>query len=154
MITTPDLPRRLALSYSALARGLLVASENFYPYKPFYAAFDPDQELTPDTFRAALKLARFFDIYPNSGDAWFEEMIAVCRDPDQASDIPGYRREDAIVYEHLQWAMQATLDGPLENWYITAWDKPFSWFYYTRRYIFGRVENGGLAGLLALIVKT
>lgn len=53
-----------------------------------------------------------------NGDDWFADMIAHCRDP-SGGDSP----DDAVVYEHLQRAMQATLDGPLEAWVVTAWNR-------------------------------
>lgn len=148
-----DLPHRLAHSYSALARGLLETSESDYPYEPFTAPFDPDRDFTSEPLRAALHLARFWDIYPSnddvSGDHWFADKIAWCRDP-ESGDCP----DDAVVYEHLQRAMQATLDGPLEAWYVTAWNKDLPRFYYSWLYIFGREKGGGLAGLYARLVWT
>jgi|SRR5215217_2177966 len=154
MTAALDLPHRLALSYSLLARGLFdPSSEGDAPYAPFRVAFDPAQELTPDTFRAALNLAGFWDVHPSfggkNGDEWFAERIADCRDP-SGSDNP----DDAVAYEHLQRAMNATLDGPLQHWVVTALNKNDLMFHFTRSYVFGRVENGGLAGLVARLVWT
>jgi len=156
MTAALDLPRRLALSYSVLARGLYdPSSEGDAPYAPLGVAFDPAQELTPVTFRAALNLASFWDIDPSygdeNGDEWFADRIAYSRDP-SGGDNPN----EAVAYEYLQHAMHATLDGALENWVVSVWNKDqgYSRFYYSRRYIFGRVENGGLAGLVARLVWT
>lgn len=151
-----DVPRRLALSYSVLARGLYDPSSESLgdaTYAPFSVEFDPTQELTPETFRAALNLASFWDIDPSdddkNGDEWFADTIANFRDPSE-----GDNPDHAVAYEYLQQAMKATLDGPLQRWVVTAWNKHDLVFHLTRSYVFGRVEKGGLAGLVARLVWT
>jgi hypothetical protein len=151
-----DLPRRLALSYSVLARGLYDPSSESLgdaTYAPFSVAIDSAQELTPETFRAALNLASFWDIDPSYGDQnvdeWFADTIANFRDPSE-----GDNPDHAVAYEYLQRTMNATLDGPLQRWVVTTWNKNDMAFHFTRSYVFGRVENGGLAGLVARLVWT
>jgi hypothetical protein len=150
--TVPDLAARLAHAYGALMRGLLwTGSEGDDPFHSFSAPFDATSEVTPETFRGAVGIGGSWAIQLDTADAWFAEMIQYFHDNQYSGDDHGTE----LVYAHLQRAMIATLDGPLQMasvHYSPA--NGSSAFHKARYYVFGRVAEGGLAGLMAYSVET
>lgn len=148
----PDLAVRLAHAYSSLLRGLLwTGSEGDDPFHPFSAPFDTDAELTAETFRAAAGLAPSWSIRVDAADGWFADTIRYFHDNEYSGDDHGTE----LVYVHLQRAMTATLRGPLQLasvHYAPAGGS--STFHKARYVVFGRVAEGGLAGVTARSVET
>lgn len=139
-------PRRLSHAYSAVARGLMFpGSEGDAPYRPFYTDFDPDTDLSAETFRAAARLAAWWNIRLTAAEDWFTAI-------DRSSDADGYDEVERALYRHLGQIMHATLDGPIHRARVSV--EPFAEYRDTRYYTFGRVRAGGLAGLVAFSVET
>lgn len=142
-----NLAERLALSYSALLRGLLFpGSESDSPYEPFSTetAVDP---FTAEGLRSAAHLAAWWQLEVSSGRAFVERLRDQSADPAVGDDPAA-----AAAYEHLQLSMQATLHGRLHA--VTARAPESSPFHRTRHYVVGAVSGGGLAGVLTLSVET
>ncbi len=139
----PDAARRLATAYSTLMRGLLFpGSEGDSPYEPFHVGFDPGAaRITTEAFRDAAELASWWDVRVEPIGSWFKDQTV-------GDDAPA----TAAAYHLLREAMGATLDGPLHR--ASAAHTGGGTFHKTRRYVFGRVPGGGLAGLVAFSVET
>jgi hypothetical protein len=148
----PDLAVRLSHSYSALFRGYLwTGSEGDDPFRPFSAPFDPEARLTPETFRAAADIAHGWTVELSPAAAWFANLIAYFHDNQYSGDDHGTE----VVYAHLERAMKATLQGApqLASVHYAPADGSTA-FHKARYYVFGRVAEGGLAGLTAHSVET
>lgn len=153
MSKAPDLAERLGRSYSDLLRGFTwIGSEGDDPYRPFSAAFEPGAKLTPETFRAAARIARAWRIEMKPAEPWFATTIKYFQDNQYGS---GDDHAIEIVYTHLLLAMKATLQGSLRlaSVHYAAKDESTT-FRKARYYVFGRVAEGGLAGLVAHSVET
>jgi len=142
-LPVPDAARRLATAYSTLMRGLLFpGSEGDSPYEPFHVGFAPGTgTITPAAFREASDLAEWWDIHVDPIGTWFKDQTVGDPDP-----------QTAATYQLLREAMRATLAGPLHRASVAHTDG--GTFHKTRRYVFGRVPGGGLAGLVAFSVET
>ena len=153
MSKAPDLAERLGRSYSVLLRGFTwIGSEGDDPYRPFSAAFEPDAKLTPETFRAAAGIAREWRIEIAPAAPWFAKTIKYFHDNQYGS---GDDHAIEIVYAHLLLAMKATLQGSLRLASVHyAPEDGATTFHKARYYVFGRVAEGGLAGLVAHSVET
>jgi hypothetical protein len=153
MSKAPDLAQRLSRSYGVLLRGFTwIGSEGDDPYRPFSAPFEPEAKLTPQTFRAAAGIGNLWKIEIEPAAPWFAETIKYFHDNQYGSDDD---HAIEIVYTHLLRAMKATLEGPLRlaSLHYAPKDKSTT-FHKARYYIFGRVAEGGLAGLMAHSVET
>jgi hypothetical protein len=137
---------RLALSFSTLLRGLLYpGSEGDSPYLPFHVGFDPSEHLSPESFRAANDMARYWTIDLEEESGWFDDMISAS----DANDSSGLQTQ---AYEYLRREMAGTLPAPLFTAVATV-PEQFT-FHRTRHYVFGRVPEGGLAGIVTYSVET
>jgi len=142
-----NLADRLALSYSALLRGLFYpGSESDSPYEPFSADTDL-ADFSAEGFRSAAHLASWWRLDVSSGRAFVERLRDQSADPQVGNDPAA-----AAAYEHLQLAMQATLHGRLHA--VTARAPDAFPFHRTRHYVIGAVSGGGLAGVLTRSVET
>ena len=142
-----NLADRLALSYSALLRGLFFpGSESDSPYEPFSADTDA-ADFSAGGFRSAAQLASWWQLDVSSGRAFLERLRDQSAAPEVGDDLAA-----AAAYEHLQLAMQATLQGRLQA--VTARAPESFPFHRTRHYVVGAVSGGGLAGVLTLSVET
>ena len=153
MSKAPDLADRLGRSYGVLLRGFTwIGSEGDDPYRSSSAPFEPEAKLTPETFRAAAGIGHSWKIEIESAAPWFAETIKYFHDNQYGSDDD---HGIEIVYTHLLRAMKATLEGPLRlaSVHYTPQDGSTT-FHKARYYIFGRVAEGGLAGLMAHSVET
>jgi hypothetical protein len=140
--------RRLAAAYAALMDGLWYpGSEGDTAYQAFHAPLSPGADLSPETFQVATGLDDAWSIQLTEGSAWFESQIASAGDPDAGADA-----DARVAYEQLQRAMSATLTAPLHAG--VAFPPENGEFQETRRYIFGRFDGGGLAGLVAHSIET
>ena len=148
-----DLAERLARSYATLLRGLSwIGSEGDDPFHAFSTPFAPKTKITPETFRAAAAIGPAWRVEVAPAAPWFAKMIQFFHDG-------GYGSEDdhaiEIVYTHLRAEMKATLQGPL--CLASAHYAPKNGagaFHKARYYVFGQLNEGGLAGLLAHSVET
>lgn len=148
MNLTGSLDGRLARAFSALTqRQLYPGSESDSPYEPFHVHLEPTQPVTPDALREAMHLAPWWKITLRDGEAWLDEIITWANES-------GYHEDpwDPAVYELLRKAMHGTLVGPLERATIEA--PEVAAFHKTRQILFGRMESGSLAGLIAFSVET
>jgi hypothetical protein len=148
----PDLATRLAHAYGALFRGLLwTGSEGDDPFHSFSAPFDPASELTPETFRVAAGIGASWTIELRPADAWFAEMIQYFHDNEYSGDD----HATELAYAHLQRAMTATVEGAVQMASVHyAPANGSAAFHKARYYVFGRVAEGGLAGVMAYSVET
>src|SRR5690349_5541346 len=147
MTDSTNLAERLGRSYSALVRGFMwLGSEGDDPYRAFCAPFDPSMKLTPETFRTAARIGRSWAIEIKPAAPWFADTIQYFHDNQYGSDNDHAME---IVYTHLLRMMKATLEGPLRLASVHYVSTEESTFHKARYYIFGRVAEGGLAGLLA-----
>jgi len=153
MSKAPDLAARLGRSYGVLVRGLnWIGSEGDDPYRAFSAPFETAAKLTPETFRAAAGIGRSWNLEIESAAPWFAQTIQYVHDN-------GFGSEDdhaiEMVYTHLLRTMKATLEGELRlaSVHYASQDQSTT-FHKARYYIFGRVAEGGLAGLMAHSVET
>ena len=148
-----DLAERLGRSYAVLVRGFTwIGSEGDDFYRAFSASFDPETKLTQDPFRAAAGIGRTWEIEIEPAAPWFEKTIQYFHENQYGSDDD---HAIELVYTHLLRAMKATLEGPLRLASVHyAPDDASTTFHKARYYIFGRVAEGGLAGLMAHSVET
>jgi len=148
-----DLAVRLSRSYQTLFRGFTwIGSEGDDAYHAFSASFDPMTELTAETFRAAARIDDAWKIEIAPAEPWFARMIQFFHDNQFGSEND---HAIEIVYAHLQEAMKATLEGPLSLASVHyAPSDGSTTFHKARYYVFGRVAEGGLAGLMAKSVET
>jgi hypothetical protein len=153
MSKAPDLAERLGRSYGLLLRGFTwMGSEGDDPYRSFSAPFEPDAKLTPETFRAAAGIGRSWRIEIEPAALWFAETIQYFHDNQYGSDDD---HAIEIVYTHLLRAMKGTLEGPLRRASVHyAPEDESTTFHKARYYVFGRVAEGGLAGVMAHSVET
>jgi hypothetical protein len=150
--TTPALARRLGYAFGSLFRGLpWTGSEGDDFFHPFSAPLAPETELTAETFRAAAGLGPSWNVELSPAADWFAQLIAYFHDDEYSGDDHGTE----LVYAHLQEAMTATLEGPPQlasvHWAPTGGGGAF---HKARYYVFGRVAEGGLAGVTAQSVET
>jgi hypothetical protein len=148
-----DLAERLGRSYAVLVRGFTwIGSEGDDFYRAFSAPIDPETKLTQDTFRAAAGIGRAWKIEIKPAAPWFEKTIQYFHENQYGSDDD---HAIELVYTHLLRAMKATLEGPLRLASVHyAQHDTSTTFHKARYYIFGRVAEGGLAGLMAYSVET
>lgn len=148
-----DLARRLGRSYAALVRGFMwIGSEGDDSYRAFSASFDLGTKLTPDTFRAAAGIGSAWKIEIEPAASWFAKTIKYFHEKQYGSEDD---HAIELVYTHLLLAMKTTLEGPLRLASVHyAPHDPSTTFHKARYYIFGRVAEGGLAGLMARSVET
>ena len=153
MTKAPDLAERLGRSYVALLRGFTwLGSEGDDPYGSFSAPFESQAKLTPETFRAAAGIGHSWRVEIEPAAPWFAETIKYFHDNQYGSDDD---HAIEIVYTHLLQAMKATLEGPLRLASVHYAHKDESTtFHKARYYVFGRVAEGGLAGVMAHSVET
>lgn len=154
---TTDLAERLGQSYGALFRGFMwEGSEGDDPFHAFSAPFQPETKLTPETFRAAVRIRHSWKIEIELAGPWFTEMIKYFHDNEGGYD-PAEAHAMEIVYTHLLEAMKATLEGPLRLasvHYAPKNESASFTFHKARYYIFGQVAEGGVAGVMAHSVET
>ena len=149
----PDLAERLGRSYAELLRGFTwMGSEGDDPYSSFSVPFEPHAKLTAETFRAAAGIGRSWRIEIEPAARWFAGTIQYFHDNQYGSDDD---HAIEMVYIHLQRAMKATLEGSLRRASVHYAPKDGSTtFHKARYYVFGRVAEGGLAGVMAHSVET
>ena len=148
-----DLAERLGRSYASLLRELTwIGSEGDDPFHPFSAPFAPGTSIAPETFRAAAAIGRSWRIEIAPAAPWFARMIQYFHDHRYGSEDD---HAIEMVYSHVQAAMKATLEGPLRLASVHYAPKHGAdSFHKARYYVFGKVAEGGLAGLLAHSVET
>jgi hypothetical protein len=153
MNEAPDLAERLSRSYNMLLRGFTwIGSESDDPYLPFSTPFEAETKLTPETFRAAAGIARSWRIEIKPAASWFAEQIKYFHDNQYGSEDD---HAIEIAYTHLQRLMKATVEGPLRLASVHYAPKDESTtFHKARYYIFGKIAEGGLAGVMAHSVET
>ncbi|MGW6194639.1 nuclease A inhibitor family protein [Kribbella sp. NPDC055110] len=142
-----DVAGRLAAAYAAVMAGVLYpGSEADTPYEAFSAWLPADQELTGDAFRSAAGIDPGWTIRLSEATDWFDTKIAGALDP-----LAGNDPRAAAAYGLLERLMRASVEWP--PYAVTAVG-PDDGFHETPRYILGRVEGGGLAGLVARSIET
>ena len=130
-----NLAAKLARALQALATDLTFISESDYPYKAFSAEMPRTTALTAESFRAAVGIGRRFTIDMNSAEAFFQQY----QDPQDRDP------QEVKAYILLEKVMQATL-ADLHVIYVRGKN-----VVQVRFYLFGRLEDGSLSGLVSLV---
>ncbi|MFT4226463.1 hypothetical protein [Micropruina sp.] len=139
MYARKPLRRRLSAAFAALAKDLEhPGSEADAWFAPFDVEFDRTRALNADSFRDAADVAEELPLTIEPAELFFARLIEHAEDAEAAATV-----------RTLQRTMDAALVGEVR--YVTAQadDIPVG-----QRYLVGRVEGGGLAGLVASIVWT
>jgi len=132
------LAAKLAKALQALAADLTLMSESDYPYKAFSAEMPQTTELTAESFRVAAGIGRRFTIDMHSADDFFQQY----EDPQDKDP------EEIKTYALLEKIMKATLSD-LQVIYVGGEN-----VVRVRFYLFGRLEDGSLAGLRSVAIET
>jgi len=132
---------RVARALRVLASDLLYHSESHYPYRAFSAELPERSELTEETFRRVAGLGPYFELAWDSPD----ELFARYQDPEYLGT------ETARGYALLEKAMRALLS---DLHLVYASNQSFHYGWRVRVYLFGRLEDGSLAGLSSVSVQT
>lgn len=133
-----DLAERFAKALQALAKDLTLMSESNYPYKAFCAAAPRSTSFSPETFRTALGIGRRYTIDMSPADKFFQRY----QDPEY-SDPDG-----VAAYALLKKVMKAVLTDH-KIVYVRGEN-----VVKVRFYLFGRMEDGSLAGLMSTAIET
>jgi len=133
-----NLATKLARAFRVLATDLTLMSESDYPYKAFSAEMPRTTALTAESFRAAVGIGRRFTIDMNPADAFFQQY----EDPQNRDP------EEVKTYALLEKVMKATLSD-LRTIYVRGEN-----VVRIRFYLFGRLEDGSLAGLRSVAIET
>jgi hypothetical protein len=132
------LAAKLAKAFQALATDLTLVSESDYPYKAFSAAMPQTTALTAESFRAAVGIGRRFTIDLRPADDFFQ----------QYEDPQDKEPEEVKTYALLEKIMKTTLSG-LQIVYVGGEN-----VVRVRFYLFGRLEDGSIAGLRSVAIET
>ena len=133
-----DLAQRFAKALQALAKDLTLMSESTYPYKAFFAAVPRSTPVSAETFRAAMGIGRRYTIDMSPAGKFFQQY----QDPDY-SDPDG-----VAAYALLEKVMKAVLTDH-KVVYVRGKN-----VVNVRFYLFGRMEDGNLAGLTSTAIET
>lgn len=147
-----DLARRLALSYSALLRGLPYrgSESSDSSFRPFHLAA-PQARFDLDRFREVTGLLPAWQLSTESGVTFLERLAGW--EHDGWNDDEPSAAAAAAAYRTLADVMRAASTGDLHH--VTAApgaSMRYAW-HPTRHYVFGEV-SGGLAGLVAFSTET
>jgi len=132
------LAAKLARAFQALATDLTLVSESDYPYKAFSAEMPRTTALTAESFRAATGIGRRFTIDMRPADDFFQQY----EDPQDKDP------EEVKTYALLEKLMRTTLSD-LQTVFVGGAN-----VVHVRFYLFGRLEDGGLAGLRSVAIET
>jgi hypothetical protein len=135
---TPKLAVNLSKAFQALASDVYLVSESDYGYKAFAAVMPKETELDEESFRAALKIGSRYKIDMRSADDFFE----------QYKDASNYEAETVAAYTLLEKVMRDTLSD-LRTVYVRGEN-----VVNVRFFLFGRTDDGSLAGLKSTSIET
>lgn len=134
----PGLAPKLARALAALAQGVSLISESERPYRAFSASLPRTTGLTEESFRAAVQIGPRYRIDGRAADAFFRQN----QDPTQF--------DASWVQTHalLEKVMKATLSDRRVV-YVRGTN-----VVRVRFYLFGRLDDGNLAGLRSTAIET
>lgn len=136
--SVPKLAVNLSKALRALAVDIYLMSESDYGYEAFSAAMPKETELTDESFRAAVKIGTRYEINMDTADQFFQD-----------NQDDGEKEADWIAaYTILEKVMRATLSD-LSTVYVRGEN-----VVNVRFYLFGRTEDGSLAGLKSTSIET
>jgi hypothetical protein len=135
---TPKLAVNLSKAFQALASDIYLLSESDYGYKAFAAAMPKETELDEESFRAALKIGSRYEINMDSADGFFE----------QNKDTDNREADTVAAYTLLEKVMRDTLSD-LRTVYVRGEN-----VVNVRFFLFGRTDDGSLAGLKSTSIET
>ncbi|MEA2172584.1 MAG: Nuclease inhibitor-like protein [Blastocatellia bacterium] len=135
---TPKLAVNLSKAFQALASDVYLVSESDYGYKAFAAAMPKETGLDEESFRAALKIGSRYTIDMRPADDFFE----------QYKDAGNNEEDTVAAYTLLEKVMRDTLSD-LRTVYVRGEN-----VVNVRFFLFGRTDDGSLAGLKSTSIET
>jgi hypothetical protein len=134
----PKLVVNLSKAFQALASDIYLVSESDYGYKTFAVAMPKETKLDEESFRAALKIGSRYKIDMDSADGFFE----------QYKDASNNEAETVAAYTLLEKVMRDTLSD-LKTVYVRGAN-----VVNVRFFLFGRTDDGSIAGLKSNAIET